>query len=179
MPHFITLRLQVATVRIQSGRCYCHHQGNPGILKYSGGILSDWQLIGRQKICVTDDLVHWEVLAQVNLSEFIAIFQACFAVQQKCGYVLWLITATDGDWAFPPAARKYLAQFHREHRASGATALVGVGATTAVIINLVLRAVALTHGYEPATRFFRSRAEATPWLEEQRALGKKGLLLRK
>ena len=141
--------------------------------------MPDWQVVGRQKFLVADDMVQWDVLADVTVAELDQILQACLSVQTVNGYALLLVTARGGSWAFPAPARKHLAQFHRQNKAVGATALVGATPSMTIIIDLVLRAVTMVSGHRPASRFFHSGDEALIWLEEQRGLGKKGLLTHK
>lgn len=138
---------------------------------------SDWQVIGRQRILVSGDLLAWEVCGDIEVPEITQIFNAALTVQAAYGYALMLITAV-GDWSFPPPARRFLSQFHRQHQTVGASAIVGASPTMTLFIDMVLRAVGLVSGHRPKTRFFHNLQEARVWLEEQRALGQRGLLER-
>lgn len=140
-------------------------------------VQSDWQIVGRQRFLVSGDLLWWEVCGDIEVPEISAIFSTALTVQAAHGYTLMLITAV-GDWSFPPPARRFLGQFHRQHQAVGASAIVGASPTMTLFIDMVLRAVGLVSGHRPKTRFFLTLQEARAWLEEQRALGQRGLLER-
>jgi hypothetical protein len=139
--------------------------------------MSDWQVVGGQRIRIDEDLITWEVHGDLLADELAHIFGVGMKVQNLYGYTLFLIL-TDEKWWFPPEARQRLAQFHQEHKAIGATAIVGLAASKRVFIELVLRAVTLVSGRHPTTRFFRTREDGLLWLAEQRQLGQKGLLKR-
>lgn len=136
----------------------------------------NWQVVGQQRFAVQEDLVAWDAQGDLTADELIRILGAGLVVQAEYGYALFLI-AMVGPWSFPPAARRALAEFHRQHKAVGATAVVGITPTMRMLVDLVLRAVALFSGRRPHARFFRTHAEGQVWLSEQRELGKQGLLV--
>ena len=139
--------------------------------------MSDWQVVGRQRVLVNGDLLCLEILSDITLQEITTIFNSMLPIQAEYGYALMLIHLV-GSHAFPPEARRFLSQFHRQHETRGATAVVGASPAMALFIDLVLRAVGLVSGYKPKARYFQTYAEAMTWLEEQRALGQRGLLRR-
>lgn len=139
--------------------------------------MSDWQVVGRQRFLVSDDLLCLDVLADITLPEITTVFNAMLPIQAAHGYALLLINLA-GSHAFPPEARRFLSQFHQQHKTVGATAVIGASPAMALFIDLVLRAVGLVSGYRPKVRYFHTHAEAMSWLEEQRALGRRGLLTR-
>jgi hypothetical protein len=136
--------------------------------------MSDWQVVGQQRFRVDDDTVHWDVQGDIAQPELAHIFGAALQVQAVHKYALVLIAA-EKQWSFPPTSRQYLAQFHRQHKAVGATAIVGIGPTAQLLVNLVLRAIELVSGRHPTTRFFGTHSAAKDWLAEQRVLLKQGL----
>lgn len=129
--------------------------------------MGSWQAVGQHEFLVDDDIVHWNVCGDIFGREIITIFEEGTRIQAVHGYALFCIKMT-GDWGFPPEARQALAQFHRTHKAVGATAIVGISAKTAMFIDLVLRGVAKVSGHRPKTRFFGTPQEALAWLEEAR-----------
>lgn len=129
--------------------------------------MGTWKVVGRQKFVVEDDIVHWNVYGNISGYELTTIFEEGSRVQNVHGYALFCINIS-GDWAFPPEARQALAQFHRTHKAIGATAIVGIGAKTVMFIDVVLRGVAKVTGHRPRTRFFDALQEAAVWLGEER-----------
>ena len=131
--------------------------------------------MGRQRYVVSDDLLHLEILADITLPEIRLIFHELLRLQASHGYALFLITF-NGSQAFPLEVRRFLSQFHREHKTVGVTAVVGASRATALFAELVLHAVGRVSGHRPQTRFFSTQADALVWLDEQRALGRQGLL---
>ncbi len=141
------------------------------------GTISSWQDAGRQRYEVAEDLLHLEILADITLPEIRMIFDELLRLQASHGYALFLITFK-GSQAFPPEVRRFLSQFHREHKTVGVTAVVGASRATALLAGLVLHAVGMVSGHRPQTRFFSTQSDALVWLEEQRTLGRQGLLTR-
>jgi hypothetical protein len=139
------------------------------------GKIASWQAVGRQRYEVADDLLHLEILADITLPEIRLIFDELLRLQASHGYALFLITFK-GSQAFPAEVRRFLSQFHRQHKTAGATAVVGANRATALFADLVLHAVGLVSGHRPQTRFFSTHADALVWLEEKRTLGRQGLL---
>ncbi len=137
--------------------------------------MADWQAVGRQRFVINDDLIVWDAQGDLTALEITQIFGQGARVQAQYGYALFFI-AIVGPWSFPADARRALAEFHRQHKAVGVTAVVGASQSMRLFIDLVLRAVARFSGRRPSTRFFRTPAEAQRWLAEQRTLGQQGLL---
>lgn len=131
--------------------------------------MGSWQAVGEQRFLVEDDVVHWNIGGNLSGRELITIFEEGFRVQTAHGYALFCINITH-DWAFPPEARKALAEFHRTHKAVGASAIVGISAKKAMFLDIVLRGVAKVSGRRPKTRFFATVQDAVAWLGEERAL---------
>lgn len=131
--------------------------------------MAEWQVIGQQQFLVEQDLVHWRVCGDVSGEELVTIFEECWRVQGAHGYALVCINVTS-NWSFPSKTRQALAQFHRTHKAVGATAIVGISANMAMFLDVVLRGVAKVSGHRPKTRIFRALREATMWLGEERSL---------
>lgn len=127
-----------------------------------------WQAVGQHEFLVEDDLVHWNVCGSISGHELTTIFGEGVRIQEVHGYALFCLNIT-GDWAFPSEARQALAQFHRTHKAVGATAIVGISAKTMMFIDIVLRGVAKVSGHRPKVRFFGTSQEALAWLGEERA----------
>lgn len=135
--------------------------------------MSDWQRIGQQRYRIEGDLVLWEGSGLVTRAELAHLFNECAAVENRYGYALLQVDALT-DLGLPPEARRFLAEFHRSHRAIGATAVSGISPVFVIGVELVLRAIQLISGKQVPTRFFRARDEARAWLLEQRPLFRAG-----
>lgn len=141
------------------------------------GEMASWQAAGRQRYEIADDLLHLEILADAALPEIRQVFDELLRLQGRHGYALFLLVLK-GSQAFPLEIRRFINQFHRDHKTVGATAVVGASRVTMLFANLVLHAVGRVSGHRPQTCFFATRADALVWLESQRALGRQGLLAR-
>jgi len=139
--------------------------------------MSAWQTIGKQRVCIADDLIEVEISGEVVPAELLGTLALAETAQQRFGYALLLVVIT-GPWSFPAATRQALAGYHRQHKAVGATAVVGASPVMRTLIDLVLRAIARIIGAAPTTRFFSTRPEALSWLGEIRGPAQQGLLSR-
>ena len=121
--------------------------------------MSAWQTIGKQRICVTDDLIEIEISGEFVPAELLQGLALVEATQGRFGYALLLIVLKD-PWSFPAATRQALAGYHRQHKVVGVTAVVGASSVMRILIDLVLRAIDRVVGAVPTTRFFSTRPEA-------------------
>lgn len=126
-----------------------------------------WQTIGKQQFRIDGDVVYWQLSGEVTGQELVTIFEEGWRIQSVRGYALVCINIIS-DWSFPSEARQALAQFHRTHKAVGASAIVGISPAKAMFIDVVLRGVAKVSGHRPKTRIFTTMADATTWLDEER-----------
>ncbi|HNN93850.1 MAG TPA: hypothetical protein PKI03_16320 [Pseudomonadota bacterium] len=137
--------------------------------------MSAWQTIGKQRICVTDDLIEIEISGEFVPAELLQGLALVEATQGRFGYALLLIVLKD-PWSFPAATRQALAGYHRQHKVVGVTAVVGASSVMRILIDLVLRAIDRVVGAVPTTRFFSTRPEALSWLGEIRGQAQQGRL---
>ena len=137
--------------------------------------MSAWQTIGKQRICVTDDLIEIEISGEFVPAELLQGLALVEATQGRFGYALLLIVLKD-PWSFPAATRQALAGYHRQHKVVGVTAVVGASSVMRILIDLVLRAIARVVGAVPTTRFLSTRPEALSWLAEIRGQAQQGRL---
>jgi hypothetical protein len=135
--------------------------------------MSEWQTVGRQLYRIEADTLLWRAVGDLSRDELSHLFHLGTCIEADKGYALFHVVATP-DCTLSPDARRFLGEFHRTHKAIGATAVCGMSPLVVMTVELVLRAIRLVARKQVPTRFFRTEAEARTWLGEQRTLFQRG-----
>lgn len=123
--------------------------------------------IGKHRIVVEEDVVTAYVSGPWHLEEIQRFLALCDETYRRLGSV-YLLTVVGRGYDLPPASRKYVADWSRDHFVSG-NVVAGAPLTLRVLVTLLSRASQLVGGKNAAVTFVSDEAAARVWIAEHKA----------
>ncbi len=127
----------------------------------------DLRLIGTHQLVLEDDVVFLTHRGDFTLADAVQMNVEVEAVLKRLGRAFILIDLTHAR-SMPPEVRRYLAEWNKQHKPSGAI-LFGASAVSRAVATLVLAAIRIFRADSLPTLFMATEAEARGWIEVQRA----------
>lgn len=112
-------------------------------------------------------MLLWVTGPEFGVAEITVLCSELLALMQQHGYGLVLGDNANGG-RMTPDARRYAAQFTRQHDIRSASASFNTSAATRLVTGLLLRALHLAGLNKSPVEFFVTEAEARTWLAAQR-----------
>jgi hypothetical protein len=126
--------------------------------------------LGRHRARQVDDVIEVAFVGPLMLAEAVALHERIaevFAERGSC-YLLADLAALEG---LGPDVRRYIGEWHKTHRLSGA-ALHGASVAMRAIASLTVKAIGMLGNHRTPVVFLRDEPEARRWISARRdALG--------
>lgn len=136
--------------------------GDGGAVDLSAPRSPEWQACGTHRFYVHNDVLFWEVIGPMVISDFVVLYEQRGRLQRQYGYALVLFDARQHG-GVPAEARRYLVTYKLDPPPRGSIVVFGASLLVRAAVSLI-QAAARGLGRSQTTQLIAAEDEAASWV---------------
>lgn len=129
--------------------------------------MRSWQLIGKHRICIEQDVVYVVIQGDIQGDEVVTLCEELTQVQRQYGLVFDILDATAAG-GMSAEARRQVGEWYRQNHLEIEIAVFGASLLLRTLFSLMTNALRLLSRNHLLMHFVATEGEAKAWVAERR-----------